>query len=493
MATLGYRKRNVMAAGRVSTRTSIILALAVCCVSESSTAGELPPGYVQGDEVVSYSYVPNKRWSRQEALGILPYLFEYGLFAWHDDRPLETFHQENVRRIDLASQWSTAIMFYARRPQFRDEIIRLMIRASHRRQLIVLRDYWQPGDAEAPFDNTRSILETLWAKRDQPLASPEGEVATGRQLINNILMVKTGDENFHSLKTEGLATIYCTFAQRVQHRQMDGGAQPFRHIKAWYNLVGYAAWDFGSGWASGPEDLAQGRHKLPTNTDCIGVDVYDYWWHGIPYDPVLPENRAKVLDRVRQWHDIRTRYFPAGVRTRVGTDSRNPETWKPEYWSDTHALANAIEFAGAKKAMMIYIGLSSSLEKNNYTTPIETMDAYYDNLKAGPWVGLSWWTSAGHLHPKEYSLGTLGYVDKTLVHHTCEHPEGVPYSPEELDRLRKQFVASRMRMFEDVVYGQFGHLNRRRAQVDREPRTGHPRSVPPKRRDRQGIVLPMEN
>ena len=111
MATLGYRKRNVMAAGRVSTKTSIILILAVCCTSESLTAGELPPGYVQGDEVVSYSYVPNRRWSRQEALGILPYLFEYGLFAWHDDRPLETFHQENVRRIDLASQWSTAMMF----------------------------------------------------------------------------------------------------------------------------------------------------------------------------------------------------------------------------------------------------------------------------------------------------------------------------------------------------------------------------------------------
>jgi hypothetical protein len=33
-----------------------------------------------------------------------------------------------------------------------------------------------------------------------------------------------------------------------------------------------------------------------------------------------------------------------------------------------------------------------------YTTPIETMDRYYDNCKAGPWVGLIWWTSVGKLH-----------------------------------------------------------------------------------------------
>ena len=387
-------------------------------------AGELPPGYVQGDGVVSYSYVPNKHWSREEALGVLPYLFEYELFAWDDDKPLEAFHEENVRRIDLASQWSTAIMFYARRLQFRDEIIRLMIRAFHRRQLIILRDYWQPGDEHDPFDKTRDILRTLWARRDEPFVSPEGETATGRQLINNILMVKTGDENFCSLKTQGLETIYRTFGKRVQDWQVNGGERPFRHIKAWYNLVGWAAWDYGSCWASGPDDLAKGRHKLPANTECIGVDVYDYWWHGIPYDPVLPENRAKVLGRVREWHHIRTKYFPEGVRTRVGKDSTNPKTWTPECWNDTHALMNAIDFAGAKKAMMIYIGLSSSLEKGNYTTPIETMDAYYDNLKVGPWVGLSWWTSAGRLHPKEYPLGTLGYVDKTLVHYTPEHPGG---------------------------------------------------------------------
>ena len=424
-------------------------------------AEELPPGYVQGDEVVSYSYVPNKRWSRQEALGILPYLFEYELFAWDDKKPLEMFHEENVRRIDLASQWSTAIMFYARKMEFRDEIIHLMIRAFHRRQLIVLRDYWRPGDAHQPFDKTRDILKTLWANRDRPIVSPEGESATGRQLINNILMVKTGDEDFCRLQTEGLGTIYRTFAERVRDWQIDDGQRPFRHIKAWYNLVGFAAWDFGSCWASGPEDLTKGRSKLPANTDCIGVDVYDYWWHGIPFDPAIPGNRAKVMDRVREWHEIRTKYFPAGVRTRVGENSRDPETWTPEFWSDTHALSNAIEFAGADKAMMIYIGLSSSLEKQTYTTPIETMDAYYNNLKEGPWVGLSWWTSVGGLHPKEYPLGTLGYVDQTLVHQTPEHPAGIPYARQELERIRQQFIASRKRMFEDVVYGQFGYLNRR--------------------------------
>ena len=435
------------------------LALAGGGTAQAAEAGEMPPGYVQGDEVISHSYVPNKTWSREEALGRLPYLFEYELFAWQGDRPLEDQHEENVRRIDLASQWSTAIMFYARKLEFRDEIIRLMIRAFNHRQLIILRDYWQPGSENEPFDKTRDILQTLWTQRSGTLVSPEGDKATGRQLINNILMVKTGDEGFCALKTEGLETIYRTFEERIQTWRPDGGERPFRHIKAWYNLVGWAAWDYGSCWASGADDLANGRHKLPSNTQCIGVDVYDYWWHGIPYDPVLPENRDKVLARVHEWHHIRTEYFPEGVRTCVCEDSRDPGTWTAECWNDTHALMNAIDFAGAKKAMMIYIGLSSSLAKGNYTTPIETMDAYYDNLKAGPWVGLVWWTSAGALHPGQYPLGTLGYVDKTLVQYTPEHPEGVPYPPKELERLRERFVASRMRMFNDVVYGQFGHVN----------------------------------
>ena len=119
---------------------------------------------------------------------------------------------------------------------------------------------------------------------------------------------------------------------------------------------------------------------------------------------------------------------------------------------------NAIKFAKADKAMMIYIGLSSSL-RGQYTTPIETMDRYYDNCKAGPWVGLIWWTSMGKLHPKENPLGTFGYVDKTLIHYTPASPKGRTYSKEQLDRLRDDFIASRKRMFRDVVYDQFGYLN----------------------------------
>ena len=55
--------------------------------------------------------------------------------------------------------------------------------------------------------------------------------------------------------------------------------------------------------------------------------------------------------------------------------------------------------------------------------------------------------------------GTLGYIDKTLVHYTPDHPEGIPYSPEQLDKLHDDFIASRTNMFCDVVYNQFGHLN----------------------------------
>ena len=109
--------------------------------------------------------------------------------------------------------------------------------------------------------------------------------------------------------------------------------------------------------------------------------------------------------------------------------------------------------------MMIYIGLSSNIPKQTYTTPIETMDAYFDNCKAGPWVGLIWWTAAGRFHPQAYKDGSLGYLDKTLVHYSPEQPEGKPYLPEMLDKLHDDFLASRIRMFHDVVYNQFGHLN----------------------------------
>ena len=416
----------------------------------------LGDGFVEGD-VVSYSYVPNRDWTLDEAKGILPYLCEYELMAWSGDKPLEAFHEENIRRIDLAGQWSTAAMFYARRKDFRDEIIRLMLRAYKHRQLFILRDYWQPGDEHDPFDKTIDILETLWAKRNESLVSPEGDRATGKQLINNILMVKAGDENFGALGTKGLETVYNTFHERVQNRVMDGH-KPFTHIKAWYNMVGWAAWNYGSSWASSSKDVENGRQRLPANTECIGVDVYDYWWLNIGMDPAEPANRDKVLARVDEWHRIRTLYYPDGIDTCVCKNADDPATWTPECWSDTHALMNAIRFAKADKAMMIYIGLSSSLP-GQYTTPIETMDRYYDNCKAGPWVGLIWWTSMGKLHPRENPLGTLGYVDKSLVHYTPDHPKGRKYSEEKCDRWHDDFIASRRRMFRDVVYRQFGFLN----------------------------------
>ena len=65
------------------------------------------------------SYVPNRYWGIAEGVGILPYLFEYGLMVQKDGRPLEEFHEENVRRIDLAGHWSTAIMLYPRQPEYR--------------------------------------------------------------------------------------------------------------------------------------------------------------------------------------------------------------------------------------------------------------------------------------------------------------------------------------------------------------------------------------
>ncbi|MBN1126735.1 MAG: hypothetical protein JXA82_17150 [Sedimentisphaerales bacterium] len=437
----------------------MLLFLPACLYADKNPYGiqVLPGGFVKAD-VVSYSYVPNRYWTLEEAKGILPYLCEYELMAWDGDKPLEAFHKENVRRIDLASQWSTAIMFYARRLDFRDEIINLMLRAYHHRQLFILRDYWQPKDNHEPFDKSTDLLMTLWNGKDQEFVNPEGDRATGRQLINNILMVKAGDENFCSLRTEGLETIYRTFHQRIQDRTIDG-QKPFSHIKSWYNLLGWAAWT-SSCWASSEKDITEHRRsKLPANTECIGVDTYDYWWLGIGFDPVDPSNHGKVLQRVAEWHRIRTQYYPDGIQTRVCRNCNDPVAWTPECWSDTHAMENAIRLAGADKAMMIYIGLSSSLS-GQYTTPTETMDAYYDNCKAGPWVGLIWWTSVGKAHPNENPLGTLGYVDKTLIHYTPEAPRGKPYTSEQLDRLHDQFFASRKRMFEDVVYNQFGFINR---------------------------------
>jgi len=101
---------------------------------------KLPAGFVRGD-VVSYSYVPIRHWSPKEGIGILPYLFEYNLQEHRDGTPLESYHDQNIRRIDIASQWSTVIMLYPRHPEYRDEIINLMLRAFRRRQLIVLANY----------------------------------------------------------------------------------------------------------------------------------------------------------------------------------------------------------------------------------------------------------------------------------------------------------------------------------------------------------------
>jgi len=80
--------------------------------------------------------------------GILPYLCEYGLMKQRDGVPIETFHDENVRCIEMASQWSTMILLYARRPEYRDELVRLMLRAYGKRRLLCPRDYWSPKDPE---------------------------------------------------------------------------------------------------------------------------------------------------------------------------------------------------------------------------------------------------------------------------------------------------------------------------------------------------------
>lgn len=146
----------------------------------------------------------------------------------------------------------------------------------------------------------------------------------------------------------------------------------------------------------------------------------------------------------------------------MGRNSRDPKTWVPEYWNDTHALMSAIELAGAKKAMMWYIGVCGQLggtpdcEPATYTTPIETMEAYYEELKAGPWVGLVWWVFGDF---SRTCHGGLDYYDRTLLHYTPDHPEGIPYSKEMLDYWHDDYVALKMRMFCDVVHNQFRHLN----------------------------------
>jgi hypothetical protein len=430
---------------------------------EEGGACELPPGHVRGD-VVSYSYVPIRTWRPEEGIGILPYLFEYRLITFEDDKPLERFHAENVRRIDVASRWSTAIMLYARHGEWRDEIIHLMIRAFRHRQLIVLANYYDRKHKDGgPYNNVQAILDKLWENRDRELVNPEGDRATGRQLINNVLANKCGDEGECGLGTAGLERVYAEFDRVIRLRQLDG-QQPFRHVKAWYNMLGYAALNYNGCYAASREDVEKhGRVKLPPNTQCIGVDVYHYWGHGwSPFDPAgLSIPRQKVRAHADEWQRLRTRYYPQGLDVRVCKNSHDPKTWVPACWNDTHALQSAIELAGAPNAMMWYIGVSGQLDASTggpatYTTPIETMEAYYDELKAGPWVALSWWVFGNF---SQSCHGGLEYYDKTLVHYTPEHPEGEPYSQEMLDYWHREYVALKTRMFHDVVLRQLQHLN----------------------------------
>ncbi len=417
----------------------------------------LPPGYVQGD-VVSYSYVPIRHWSPQEGLGVLPYLFEYYLMEHKDGTPLETFHTKNVRRIDIASKWSTAIMLYARKPHYRDEIINLMIRCFKHRQLIILRDYYGKKN-ETQYENACSILDKLWQNRDKKLTNPEGDTATGRQLINNILAVKLGDEGFSGLGTDGLYDVYNQFNKNIRYQQRDSET-PFSHIRGWYNLIAYAALNYNGCYAASQADIDQHRrHKLPSNTQAIGVDVYHYWFPKYsPFDPGdLSIPREKVLAHTTEWHRLRTLYYPQGLKTCVCQNANDPKTWLPECWNDTHALLNGIELAQAKEAMMWYIGVAGQLEGNNatYTTPIETMQVYYDNCKEGPWVALSWWIFGS----TKSTHGGLEYIDRTLKHYTADHPEGIPYSKEMLDYWHDEYLAFKIRIFNDVIHNQFGHLN----------------------------------
>ncbi len=434
-----------------------ITGAAFCEESASPTAAafpveKLPPGYVRGD-VVSYSYVPNRYWGRAEAFGILPYLFEYGgTMKWSGDPHLEAYHQENIRRIDMVSKWSTCIQLYNREAAWRDEIINLMIRCFKNRQLIILsaRPNRQKPD-KCAFRNLIAILEKLWEDRDKTLTSPEGDQATGRQLINNILMVSMGDENLQGIKTDGMTELFNRFDREIRDRLFDG-QRPFRHIKTWYNEMQY-----GLGcYAANEDELNKnkpraGRQMWPANSEFIGVDAYHYWMiEKSPFDPDDPNvPRQKIIDQAVHWQNVMTKYHGPDFRVKAG------KGWKPEHSNDTHAMLQAIDLAGADRAMMLYLGCSQNPKRKYYTTPIETMDAYYDSLKAGPWIGLGWWIfDAG-----DREQSTLDYIDKKLKHYTADHPEGLDYTEEQLESYRTRFIASRMRMFNDVVYNQFGYLN----------------------------------
>jgi len=427
----------------------------------ASKEKKLSQGLVQGD-VVSFSYVPIRHWSPKQGIGILPYLFEYNLMEHKDGTPLETFHDENIRRIDIASRWSTAIMLYPRKSEYCDEIINLMLRCYKNRQLIILAEYHNHS-TETSYEKVRAILDKLWLNRDKSLANPEGDSATGQRLINNILAVKLGDEGLCGLGTRGLEKVYGDFNKRVRYWKRDKQT-PFAHIRGWYNLISYTGFDYKGCYAANQRDVEEhGRHALPANTQAIGVDVYHYWIHRFsPFDPAdLSIPRQKVRAHTTEWHRLRTKYYPQGLKVRVCKNSNDPATWLPECWNDTHAMLAAIELAGAKEAMMWFIGVSGQIDATaskdivTYTTPVETMELYYENLKEGPWVALSWWVFGKF---KEMH-GGLEYYDRTLIHHTPHSPEGVPYSDKMLDYWHDEYVRVKMRMFNDVVHSQFAHLN----------------------------------
>ncbi|MGI5925497.1 MAG: hypothetical protein ACOX9E_16260 [Lentisphaeria bacterium] len=421
----------------------LVFSSAYSAESKSTDMTKLPPGYVRGD-VISYSYVPNRYWGKAEGYGICPYLFEYGLMKW-TSKELAPYHKENIRRIDMVSRWSTAIQLYNRRSEWNDEIINLMIRCFKHKQLIILSARPNPGKPDKDsFISLIEILEKLWANRDKEFVSPEGDRATGQQLINNILAADLGDEGLAGLKTEGLSKLNERFKNEIQNRYMDG-KRPFSHIKSWYNEIHYNLGSF----AANEEDLAKGRNLWPANSEFIGVDVYHYWWfEDTPFDPDDPAvTKKQIADHAAAWQNVITRYH--------GPDFKVTMNYKfePEHSNDTHAMLQGIDLAGADRAMMIFIA-NSQYYPGCYTTPIETMDAFYDSIKAGPWVGLSWW-----IFDTDGPGSSLSYIEKTLKHFTKEHPKGLPYTEEQLESYSRRFIESRMRMFNDVVYNQFGYLN----------------------------------
>ena len=407
---------------------ALLVLMGIVLVTTKGNAETLPPGYVQGD-VVSYSYVPIKSWTLQEGIGILPYLFEYGLTLWDGQHSLEYYHAENIRRIDIASQWSTVIGLSNRESGWDNEIVNLMIRCFHNRQLIMLsartgkHDYHQ---------NMIDILDYLWSNRDTVLVDPEGDQATGQQLINNIVAADVGDEEECTLGAAGMQQRFAQYDQDIRLR-IKNGQYPFSHIRCWLNMLHYSF----SCFASSQQDVDDyGRFFLPTNTKFIGVDTYHYWTGTDPLTMTSAQRRS-IADA---WQDIITRYYPQGLTVYPCG------SWAKECQNDTHALFNGLPAAGANQAMMIYIANSDSIPGSSYTTPIESMDAFYDSVKAGPWVGLAWW-----VFDNNHDGGrTLDYIDKTLT-----HLGGVPYTQQQLDDFHDRFVASRMRMFNDVTQNQF--------------------------------------